>query len=127
MRPFKRFLFDLYKKGLIYRGYRMVNWDPVAKTTLSDEEVVFEEKSGNLYYVNYKIEGSENILTIATTRPETILGDTAICINPNDQRFAHLKGQKAIVPVANRAIPIIEDTYVDVEFGTGMFKSNSGS
>lgn len=113
---------DLYKKGLIYRGYRMVNWDPEAKTTLSDEEVIYEEKAGNLYYVNYKIEGSDDVLTIATTRPETILGDTAICINPNDKRFTHLKGKKAIVPIANRVIPIIEDEYVDMEFGTGCLK-----
>ena len=113
---------DLYNKGLIYRGYRMVNWDPSAKTTLSDEEVIFEEKQGNLYYLNYKIEGSNNVLTIATTRPETILGDTAICINPNDERFTHLKGKKAIVPIVGRVIPIIEDEYVDVEFGTGCLK-----
>jgi len=113
---------DLYNKGLIYRGYRMVNWDPAAKTTLSDEEVIFEEKQGNLYYVNYKIKGSSDVLTIATTRPETILGDSAICINPNDKRFAHLKGKKAIVPIANRVIPIIEDEYVDIEFGTGCLK-----
>ncbi|SNR31933.1 valine--tRNA ligase [Lutibacter flavus] len=113
---------DLYKKGLIYRGYRMVNWDPSAKTTLSDEEVIFEEKQGNLYYLNYKIEGSDEVLTIATTRPETILGDTAICINPNDERFKHLKGKKAIVPIVGRVIPIIEDEYVDVEFGTGCLK-----
>ncbi len=113
---------DLYKKGKIYRGYRMVNWDPSAKTTLSDEEVIFEEKQGNLYYLTYQIEGSEDSLTIATTRPETILGDTAICINPNDTRFTHLKGKKAIVPIANRVIPIIEDEYVDVEFGTGCLK-----
>jgi valyl-tRNA synthetase len=113
---------DLYKKGLIYRGYRMVNWDPSAKTTLSDEEVIYEETSGNLYYINYKIEGSEDVLTIATTRPETILGDSAICINPNDERFSHLKGKNALVPIANRVIPIIEDEYVDVEFGTGCLK-----
>ena len=113
---------DLYNKGLIYRGYRMVNWDPAAKTTLSDEEVIFEEKQGNLYYVNYAIEGSNDVLTIATTRPETILGDSAICINPNDNRFTHLKGKKAIVPIANRVIPIIEDEYVDIEFGTGCLK-----
>ena len=113
---------DLYEKGLIYRGYRMVNWDPEAKTTLSDEEVIHIEKQGNLYYLNYKIEGSEELVTIATTRPETILGDTAICINPNDERFAHLRGKKAIVPLANRVIPIIEDEYVDVEFGTGCLK-----
>jgi valyl-tRNA synthetase len=113
---------DLYKKGLIYRGYRMVNWDPSAKTTLSDEEVIYEEKAGNLYYLKYKIEGSNEFLTIATTRPETIFGDTAICINPNDPRFSHLKGKKAIVPIANRVIPIIEDDYVDIEFGTGCLK-----
>ncbi|WP_339610385.1 valine--tRNA ligase, partial [uncultured Planktosalinus sp.] len=113
---------DLYNKGLIYRGYRMVNWDPEAQTTLSDEEVVFEEQQGKLYYVSYNIEGSKDTLTIATTRPETILGDTAICINPNDERFKHLKSKKAIVPIANRVIPIIEDDYVDVEFGTGCLK-----
>ncbi len=113
---------DLYNKGMIYRGYRMVNWDPEAKTTLSDEEVIHEERQGNLYYINYKIEGSNDVLTIATTRPETIFGDTAICINPNDERFTHLKGKKAIVPICNRVIPIIEDDYVDVEFGTGCLK-----
>ena len=113
---------ELFNKGLIYRGYRMVNWDPSAKTTLSDEEVIFEEKQGNLYYLNYKIEGSEDVLTIATTRPETILGDSAICINPDDERFTHLKGKKAIVPIVNRVIPIIEDEYVDIEFGTGCLK-----
>ena len=113
---------DLYNKGLIYRGYRMVNWDPEAKTTLSDEEVIHVEKQGNLYYLKYKIEGSDETLTIATTRPETIFGDTAICINPNDARFTHLKGKKAIVPLCNRVIPIIEDEYVDIEFGTGCLK-----
>ena len=113
---------DLYNKGLIYRGFRMVNWDPEAKTTLSDEEVIHEERQGNLYYLEYKIEGSEDTLTIATTRPETIFGDTAICINPNDERFSHLKGKKAIVPLCNRVIPIIEDEYVDIEFGTGCLK-----
>jgi valyl-tRNA synthetase len=113
---------DLYKKGLIYRGYRMVNWDPSAKTTLSDEEVIYEEKAGNLYYLKYKIDGSNDFLTIATTRPETIFGDTAICINPSDPRFLHLKGKNAIVPIANRIIPIIEDDYVDIEFGTGCLK-----
>ena len=113
---------DLYNKGLIYRGYRMVNWDPEAQTTLSDEEVIYEEKQGNLYYLQYNIEGSDEKVTIATTRPETILGDTAICINPNDERFTHLKGKKAIVPLCNRVIPIIADEYVDVEFGTGCLK-----
>ena len=113
---------DLYNKGFIYRGYRMVNWDPEAKTTLSDEEVIYEEKQGNLYYLQYKIEGADDFLTIATTRPETIFGDTAICINPNDERFTHLKGKKAIVPLCGRVIPIIEDEYVDLEFGTGCLK-----
>lgn len=113
---------DLYNKGYIYRGYRMVNWDPEAKTTLSDEEVIFEERQGKLYFLKYKIEGTEDFLTVATTRPETIFGDTAVCINPNDERFSHLKGKKAIVPICNRVVPIIEDEYVDVEFGTGCLK-----
>lgn len=113
---------DLFNKGLIYRGYRMVHWDPEAKTTLSDEEVIYEERQGNLYYLNYAIENSDETVSIATTRPETIFGDTAICINPNDPRFLHLKGKKAIVPLCNRVIPIIEDDYVDIEFGTGCLK-----
>ncbi|SDR96008.1 valyl-tRNA synthetase [Formosa sp. Hel1_31_208] len=113
---------DLHNKGLIYRGYRMVNWDPEAKTTLSDEEVEYVEKQGLLYYLKYQIEGSDELLTIATTRPETIFGDTAICINPNDERFNHLKGKKAIVPICGRVVPIIEDEYVDIEFGTGCLK-----
>jgi valyl-tRNA synthetase len=113
---------DLYNKGLIYRGYRMVNLDPEAKTTLSEEEVIFEERQGKLYFIKYKIEGSTDFLTVATTRPETIFGDTAICINPNDERFAHLKGKKSIVPICGRVVPIIEDDYVDVEFGTGCLK-----
>lgn len=113
---------DLYNKGLIYRGYRMVNWDPEAKTTLSDEEVIYEERQGKLYHLKYAIEGSNEFVTIATTRPETILGDTAICIHPDDKRYAHLKGKKAIVPICNRVIPIIFDDYVDMEFGTGCLK-----
>ncbi|PKG42939.1 valine--tRNA ligase [Psychroflexus sp. MES1-P1E] len=113
---------DLHNKGLVYRGYRMVNWDPEAKTTLSDEEVIYEEKQGKLYFVSYQLEDSEEKLTIATTRPETIFGDSAICINPNDTRFSHLKGKKAIVPIVGRHIPIIEDDYVDIEFGTGCLK-----
>ncbi len=113
---------DLYEKGLIYRGYRMVNWDPEAKTTLSDEEVIYEERQGNLYYLAYQIEGSDEKVTIATTRPETILGDTAVCINPNDERYHHLRGKRVIVPICNRVIPIIEDEYVDIEFGTGCLK-----
>jgi valyl-tRNA synthetase len=113
---------DLYNKGMIYRGYRMVNWDPEAKTTLSDEEVIFEERQGKLYFLKYNIEDSTEFLTVATTRPETIFGDTAICINPNDERFSHLKGKKAIVPICGRVVPIIEDEYVDMEFGTGCLK-----
>ncbi|CAA7194002.1 Valine--tRNA ligase [Chryseobacterium potabilaquae] len=113
---------DLYHKGLIYRGYRMVNWDPEAKTNISDEEVIFKEQNGKLYFLKYKIEGSEEFLSVATTRPETIFGDTAVCINPNDERYAHLKGSKVIVPIVNRVIPIIEDEYVDIEFGTGALK-----
>ncbi|MDO6820073.1 valine--tRNA ligase [Zobellia sp. 1_MG-2023] len=113
---------DLFNKGLIYRGHRMVNWDPEAQTTLSDEEVIYEEKQGLLYYLSYPIEGSEERVTIATTRPETILGDTAICINPNDERYRHLKGKKVVVPISGRVIPIIEDEYVDIEFGTGCLK-----
>ena len=113
---------DLYNKGLIYRGYRMVNWDPKAKTTLSDEEVNYVEKKDLLYYVKYKIDGENEFLTIATTRPETILGDTAICVNPNDKRYIKLKGKKAIVPIAERKVPIIFDDYVDIEYGTGCLK-----
>ncbi len=113
---------DLYEKGLIYRGYRMVNWDPQAKTTLSDEEVIYEERQGTLYYLEYAIADSDEKVTIATTRPETILGDTAVCINPKDERYQHLKGKKAIVPICNRVVPIIEDEYVDIEFGTGCLK-----
>lgn len=113
---------DLYNKGLIYRGYRMVNWDPEAKTNISDEEVIFKEQNGKLYFLKYKIEGTEDFLSVATTRPETIFGDTAVCINPNDERYAHLKGKNVIVPIVNRVIPIIEDEYVDIEFGTGALK-----
>ncbi|HAH38351.1 MAG TPA: valine--tRNA ligase, partial [Algoriphagus sp.] len=114
---------DLYRKGKIYRGVRMVNWDPKGKTALSDDEVITKEIASKLYYIKYQIEGSANeFLTIATTRPETIMADVAICINPNDPRFTHLKGKKAIIPLINRAIPIIEDEYVDMEFGTGCLK-----
>jgi valyl-tRNA synthetase len=114
---------DLYDKGLIYRGVRMVNWDPAAKTALSDEEVIFREMQSKLYYLKYQIEGSPSeFVTIATTRPETILGDTAVCVNPNDPRFTHLKGKRVLVPLINRSIPIIEDEYVDMEFGTGCLK-----
>jgi valyl-tRNA synthetase len=114
---------DLFNKGKVYRGVRMVNWDPEALTALSDEEVIHKEVNSKLFCVRYKIAGSEDQwLTIATTRPETILGDTAICIHPNDERFKHLHGKKAIVPIANRTIPIILDDYVDMEFGTGCLK-----
>jgi valyl-tRNA synthetase len=114
---------DLYKKGKIYRGVRMVNWDPEALTALSDEEVLHKEVNSKLFYMRYKIAGTEDEwLTIATTRPETILGDSAICINPNDERFKHLHGKQAIVPIVNRTIPIIQDEYVDMEFGTGCLK-----
>ena len=113
---------DLYNKGFIYKGYRMVNWDPEAQTTLSDEEVIYEEKQGLLYYVSYPIVGSEEKITVATTRPETIFGDTAICIHPEDERYTELHGKKAIVPIVGREIPIILDTYVDSEFGTGCLK-----
>ncbi|WP_026755205.1 valine--tRNA ligase [Sediminibacter sp. Hel_I_10] len=113
---------DLYNKGLIYRGFRMVNWDPEAKTTLSDEEVIHVERTDKLYYVKYKIQDDDGYVTIATTRPETILGDTAICVNPEDERYAHLKGKHVIVPICNRVVPIIQDDYVDIEFGTGCLK-----
>ncbi len=113
---------DLYNKGLIYRGVRMVNWDPQAKTAVSDEEVIYKEEQSNLYYVRYKIEGTEEWITIATTRPETILGDTAICVHPGDERYSHLKGKRAIVPLVERSVPVIFDEYVDKEFGTGALK-----
>lgn len=114
---------DLYNKGLIYRGVRMVNWDPSALTALSDEEVIYKEVQSKLYYLRYKIEGSsDEWVTIATTRPETILGDTAVCVHPEDERFAHLKGKRVLVPLLNRSIPIIFDEYVDREFGTGALK-----
>ena len=113
---------DLYNKGLIYRGIRMVNWDPKALTALSDEEVIFKEQNSKLYYLKYKIETEDNFVVVATTRPETILGDTAVCVHPEDERFSHLKGKKVIIPIVNRAIPIIFDEYVDREFGTGALK-----
>ncbi|MBN1651352.1 MAG: valine--tRNA ligase [Bacteroidales bacterium] len=114
---------DLYNKGYIYRGVRMVNWDPKALTALSDEEVIHKEIKSKLYYLRYPVEGEKDQwVTIATTRPETILGDTAVCIHPEDDRFAHLKGKRVLVPLINRSIPIIEDEYVDREFGTGCLK-----
>ncbi len=113
---------DLYEKGHIYRGIRMVNWDPEGKTVLADDEVIYREVDSQLYYIKYKIKETNDSLTIATTRPETLLGDTAVCINPNDDRFKKYKGKKAIVPLVNREVPIIEDEYVDMEFGTGCLK-----
>lgn len=113
---------DLYKKGMIYRGARMINWDPSAKTALSDEEVEYRDVQGTLYYVKYKVAGGEEFITIATQRPETIMGDTALAVNPNDERYQHLKGKKVIVPLVNREVPIIFDDYVDPAFGTGALK-----
>ncbi len=113
---------DLYRKGHIYRGLRMVNWDPVGKTALSDDEVNHRDVQSKLYYIRYKIEGTDEYLTIATVRPETIMADTAICVNPDDERYKHLRGRKAVIPLINRAIPIIEDDYVTMDFGTGCLK-----
>ena len=113
---------DLYNKGMIYRGARMINWDPAAKTALSDEEVEYRDVMGKLYYVKYAVEGSDEFVTIATQRPETIMGDTAVCVNPADERYLHLKGKKIIVPLVNRAVPLIFDDYVDPAFGTGALK-----
>lgn len=113
---------DLYNKGLIYRGVRMVNWDPKALTALSDEEVIYKDEHSKLYYLRYFIEGEDKYIIVATTRPETILGDSAVCVNPNDERYSFLKGKRVIVPLVNRAVPIIMDEYVDIEFGTGCLK-----
>ena len=113
---------DMYNKGHIYRGVRMVNWDPQGLTAVSDEEVIHRESSGKLVYVKYKIEASDAYITVATTRPETIMGDTAVCVNPTDERYAHLKGKNVIVPIVNRVVPIIFDEYVDAAFGTGALK-----
>ena len=113
---------DLYNKGLIYRGVRMVNWDPKALTALSDEEVIYKDEHSELYYLRYFIEGEDKYIIVATTRPETILGDTAVCVNPNDPRYSFLKGKKVIIPLVNRVVPIIMDDYVDIEFGTGCLK-----
>ncbi len=113
---------DLYNKGLIYRGVRVVNWDPAAQTALSDEEVIYKEQQGKLYYLRYFVEGENRYVVVATTRPETIMGDTAVCINPNDERYRDLVGKSLIVPLVDRSVPIIEDEYVDLEFGTGCLK-----
>ncbi len=112
----------LYNKGLIYRGVRMVNWDPVGKTALSDDEVIHREVQSKLYYLKYFIEGSDDFVTIATTRPETILGDTAVCVHPEDKRYRHLKGKRVVVPLINRSVPVIQDEYVSMDFGTGCLK-----
>lgn len=118
-----RVFVELHEKGYIYRGVKMINWDPKAKTALSDEEVIHKQTNSNLYYVRYKIEGEgDEYITIATVRPETILGDTAVCVHPNDPRYAHLKGKYCFVPLINRRIPIIFDEYIDIEFGTGALK-----
>jgi valyl-tRNA synthetase len=117
-----RVFIDLYKKGYIYRGVRMVNWDPQALTAVSDEEVIYREVQSKLYFIKYLIEGENNSIVIATTRPETILGDTAVCVNPNDERYNSFHGKKAIIPLINRPVPIIQDEYVDIEFGTGALK-----
>ena len=113
---------DLFEKDLIYRGYRMVNWDPQAKTTLSNEEVIYEEEQSKIFYIKYKIVDSQEYISVATTRPETIFGDTAIAVNPKDERYLKFKGKKAIIPILNKEIPIISDEYVDLEFGTGCLK-----
>lgn len=117
-----RVFVDLYRKGLIYRGKRMVNWDPKAKTALSDIEVIYKEEHSKLYYLRYRIVGEDGYAIVATTRPETIMGDTAMCINPNDPKNQHLRGKRVIVPLVGREIPVIEDDYVDIEFGTGCLK-----
>jgi len=113
---------DLFNKGLIYRGIRMVNWDPQAMTAVSDEEVIYTDEKSKLYYVRYKIVGEDGYVMVATTRPETILGDTAVCANPDDDRYKYLKGNRVIVPMVNREVPFIFDSYVDPEFGTGCLK-----
>jgi len=113
---------ELYRQGLIYRGVRVVNWDPKARTALSDEEVVYQEQQGKLYYLRYYVEGEDRYIVVATTRPETIMGDTAVCINPEDERYHFLKGKRLIIPLVGRAVPVIEDEYVDIEFGTGCLK-----
>jgi valyl-tRNA synthetase len=113
---------DLYNKGRIYRGERMINWDPAAKTALSDEEVIYKEVNSHLYHLKYKVVGSDEFIVVASTRPETILGDTAVCVNPKDERYLHLHGKKVIVPLVNREVTIIADDYVDMEFGTGCLK-----
>ncbi|TWP26219.1 valine--tRNA ligase [Apibacter muscae] len=113
---------DLYRRGYIYKGNKMINWDPEAQTNISDEEVIYKEQNGKLFYLKYKVVGEDRFITVATTRPETIFGDSALCINPNDERYTFLKGKKVVVPIVNREVPVIEDAYVDIEFGTGALK-----
>jgi valyl-tRNA synthetase len=113
---------DLHSKGLIYRGSRMVNWDPAEKTALSDEEVIYKEVDSKLYYIKYFVPDSDEYIMVATTRPETMLGDTAVCANPNDERYKKFIGKTVIVPIVNREVPVIFDEYVDAEFGTGVLK-----
>ena len=112
----------LYEKGLIYKGYRLVNWCPISKSAISDEEVIHKEKNGYLWYFRYPIKNSNEFVTVATTRPETMLGDTAVAINPKDKRYTHLLGKNIILPIVGREIPIIADDYVDPDFGTGCVK-----
>ncbi|MFM7813495.1 MAG: valine--tRNA ligase, partial [Flavobacteriales bacterium] len=113
---------DLFRKGKIYRGERMINWDPAALTALSDEEVIYREVNSKLYFLKYQVVGSDEFISIATTRPETILGDTAVCVNPKDERYKHLHGKKVIVPLLGREVPIVADDYVEMDFGTGCLK-----
>ena len=114
---------NLYEKGYIYRGLRMINWDPDARTSLSNEEVIYRDVNAKLYHVRYKVEGTEDEwVTIATTRPETILGDSAVCFNPKDERYTQMQGKRLLVPLIERSIPAIFDDYVDLEFGTGALK-----
>ncbi|HRE98635.1 MAG TPA: class I tRNA ligase family protein, partial [Flavobacteriales bacterium] len=114
---------DLYNKGKIYRGVRMINWDPEALTAVSDEEVQHKEVHSKLFFVRYKVDGSEDEwVTIATTRPETILADTAVCVHPDDERYKNVIGKQVIIPIVNRKVPVIADTYIDIEFGTGCLK-----
>ena len=113
---------DLYKKGLIYRGNRIVNWDPASQTAVSDDEITYEERADKLYYIKYKLEDSEEFITIATTRPETMFGDTAVAVNPKDERYKDIVGKNLILPLVGRKIPVVADNYVDIEFGTGVVK-----
>ena len=120
----------MHEKGYIYKGARMINWCPICNTSISDAEVEYEEQAGHLWHIQYPVlndDGTESgeYLTFATTRPETMLGDTAVAIHPDDARYAHLKGRKVMLPLMNREIPVVEDTYVDMEFGTGVVKNNA--